>query len=187
MAAKLGVEPCALEAVRRVESNGDGFLPDGQPKILFEGHVFWRELKKRGLNPENYVEGNKDILYPKWTRQFYKGDAGEYARLERARAIDREAADRSTSWGAFQIMGNNYRACGYKTLAAFVEAMGRSASEHLRAACGFIRTNKLDGALRDKDWEAFARGYNGPGYADNQYNVRLNKAYTDCVALRSKR
>ena len=50
-AEQIGVEPCAVKAVVDVESGGDGFLPDGRVKILFEGHVFWKELQKRGINP----------------------------------------------------------------------------------------------------------------------------------------
>ncbi|MDR2077148.1 MAG: N-acetylmuramidase family protein [Desulfovibrio sp.] len=48
-AATLGLEPCAVKAVVEVESGGSGFLPDGRVKILFEGHVFFRELSKRNM------------------------------------------------------------------------------------------------------------------------------------------
>ena len=49
--ASLGVESCVLCAVIAVESFGSGFLPDDRVKILFEGHVFWKELRKRGIDP----------------------------------------------------------------------------------------------------------------------------------------
>jgi hypothetical protein len=29
----------------------------------------------------------------------------------------------------------------------------------------------------NKDWAKFARGYNGPGYAQNAYDVKLAQAY----------
>nr|WP_302421955.1 N-acetylmuramidase domain-containing protein [Bacteroides intestinalis] len=29
-----------------------------KPAILFEGHIFWSQLKKRGINPAEYVAGN---------------------------------------------------------------------------------------------------------------------------------
>jgi len=41
----LGVDVATIRAVCDVETSGSGFLPDGRPKILFEGHVFWRELR----------------------------------------------------------------------------------------------------------------------------------------------
>ena len=50
-AKRLQIEPCALQAVCTVESSGQGFLPSGKPKILFEGHIFWRELAKRRYQP----------------------------------------------------------------------------------------------------------------------------------------
>jgi len=55
----------------------------GRPVILFEGHIFWRELKKQGLDPEKYVAGNENILYPKWEKGHYYGGIREYERLER--------------------------------------------------------------------------------------------------------
>ena len=51
-AALLDVELAALKAVEEVETTGrGGFLPSGKPRILFEGHIFWKQLKKRGINP----------------------------------------------------------------------------------------------------------------------------------------
>ena len=32
-------------------------------------------------------------------------------------------------------------------------------------------------ALRKKNWAAFAKAYNGPGYAKNQYDTKLAAAY----------
>ena len=131
-AEKLGLEPCALQAVCQVEANGDGFLADGRPKILFEGHVFWKELRKRRYNPAGLLSradvraahGDiSDILYPKWNKKHYKGGAAEYKRLDRARAINSPAALCSASWGAFQIMGFNYDLCGYESVEAMVEDM----------------------------------------------------------------
>jgi hypothetical protein len=45
------------------------------------------------------------------------------------------------------------------------------------AFCGFIKSNKLDTHLRKHDWARFARGYNGPGYAENKYDEKLARAY----------
>lgn len=41
----------------------------------------------------------------------------------------------------------------------------------------FIQSNRLDTYLRNKDWAGFAKGYNGPAYAENQYDKKLEKAY----------
>ncbi len=41
----------------------------------------------------------------------------------------------------------------------------------------FIQSNRLDTYLRNKDWAGFAKRYNGPAYAENQYDKELEKAY----------
>ena len=35
--------------------------------------------------------------------------------------------------------------------------------------------------LREKNWAAFARAYNGAGYAQNAYDTRLRNAYVSYV------
>lgn len=79
-----------------METDGrGGFFVPGKSAILFEKHIFGNQLKKRGLNLEDYVNGNETILYPKWSRQYYKGGIREYECLEQARKINRKTADAS--------------------------------------------------------------------------------------------
>ncbi|MFN0276478.1 MAG: N-acetylmuramidase domain-containing protein, partial [Chitinophagales bacterium] len=125
LANELGVEVAVVRAVNEVESSGRGFLIDGRTKILFEGHIFWNELKKRGIDPNTIVTGNEDVLYPKWTKKFYKGGKAEYDRLNKAIGIlnnsaGTEAAYASASWGLFQIMGFHYKSLGYAEIVEFV-------------------------------------------------------------------
>jgi len=177
VANAMGVEIPAIKAVYEVESRGKGFLDNGDPKILFEGHIFWKQLKKKDMDPEQYQEGNEDILYPKWEKSHYKGGLGEYDRLNRAKEINEEAALCSASWGTFQIMGFNHSKCGFETVREFVDAQYRSEKEHLKAFVNFIKASNLLHDLRNKDWAALAKGYNGPAYAENQYDVKLSEAY----------
>ena len=175
----LGCEFAALKAVQQVETGGKGgFFAPGKPSILFEGHIFWIQLKKRGLNPADYVTGNETILYSKWSMQYYKGGIGEYDRLEQARKINREAADASISWGMFQIMGFNYVACGEESVESFVESMCESEYRQLLLFANFIKNNPpMLRALQSKDWDKFAKYYNGPAYAQNRYDKKLEEAY----------
>lgn len=175
----LACEPAALKAVQQVETGGKGgFVAPGKPTILFEGHIFWIQLKKKGLEPENYVKGNETILYPHWTKLYYKGGLREYDRLEQARKINREAADVSASWGMFQIMGFNYATCGEASVESFVQSMCESEYKQLLFFANFIRKNgTMLHALQSKDWATFARCYNGAGYAQNKYDVKLEVAY----------
>src|SRR5437868_4453973 len=100
-AQEIGCPVAAVHAVLDVESRG-GFLPDGRPKILFERAYFCR------VTGGKYNQSDPDISAPTWGG--YRGGAAEYDRLEEAIGLDREAALKSASWGAFQIMGNNFAA-----------------------------------------------------------------------------
>ena len=185
VANEFKIEMPALRAVIQVESAGSGFLEDGRPKILFEGHKFWSHLKEKGIDPEQYLPDNQDILYPKWTRNFYLGKEGEYSRLNKALLIDKEAAYYSASWGLFQILGENVKTKWvrrHKDINAFVEAQYASEHEHLLDFVDFIQFKKAKGKtllehLKAKDWASFAYGYNGAGYAQNNYDVKLQRAY----------
>ncbi|MER9070947.1 N-acetylmuramidase family protein [Mesorhizobium sp. M0902] len=60
---------------------------------------------------------------------------------------------------------------------AMAEAMMADEALQLGAAIDFIVANRLDGNLRNHDWAAFAKGYNGAGYRKNAYDTRLAEAY----------
>lgn len=180
LACLLEVEVAALKAVEKVECGGkEGFVEPGKPIILFEGHVFWKQLELRKINPNRYVKGNEDILYPNWNSGHYKGGKYEYIRLEKARAIHREAADASASWGKFQIMGFNYRNCGEKSVGSFVNTMCRSELAQFRLAGRFMKRTGILPFLRSKNWVEFACRYNGRGYASNHYVEKLTNAYKE--------
>lgn len=87
------------------------------------------------------------------------------------------AALQSTSWGIGQIMGMNYKSAGFQNVEEMVEAMSNSEDQQLMAVGNFLISNGLSTALRAHDWASFARGYNGPGYAINRYDIRLNGEY----------
>ena len=177
------VELAAVKAVNEVESRGSGFLIDGRPKILFEGHVFWKQLIKRNIKPENYVNADsQNVLYKKWTRTYYRGGVGEYERLEKAASLSsdpdfREATYASASWGSFQIMGYHFKSLRYTSIDNFVSKMYEHEREHLNAFGRYLDTNNLIRHLKSKNWAAFAKGYNGPAYAKNKYDVKLKNAY----------
>ncbi|MGX7666357.1 N-acetylmuramidase domain-containing protein [Flavobacterium pedocola] len=177
------VELAAVKAVNEVESSGKGFLIDGRPRILFEGHVFWRELEKRNIDPNQYLNpGTQDILYPSWTKKYYLGGSSEYGRLQKAIGLKadknvQDAANASASWGAFQIMGFNALALGYSNIDEFVTKMQRNEREHLMAFGLFLKKNDILKFLKNKNWAEFALRYNGKGYKANKYDVKLEKAY----------
>jgi len=171
VASSLGVFAPEIWTVLAVETSGCGYLPDRRPQILYERHVFHR------LTGGQYDDG--DISDP--TRGDYgaKG-AHQYDRLNRAIARNRNAALQSTSWGIGQIMGENYAAAGFAGVEEMVAAMSQSEDRQLAAMGNFLISTKLQAPLKALDWKAFARGYNGPNYAINRYDERLNAEYQKC-------
>ncbi|HEU4607137.1 MAG TPA: N-acetylmuramidase family protein [Chitinophagaceae bacterium] len=179
----LKIEVATVKAVAEVESGGCGFV-NGLPVILFEPHVFWKELRKRKFDPEKYLKDYGDMLYPLWGAKPYpKGQDAQYKRLDRAANINRDAALCSCSWGKFQIMGYNWQLCGSKTLQEFINGMHHDEDEHLNLFVNYIRKTGLDDELRAKDWKGFARGYNGALYYRNNYDKKLLAAYNKFKSL----
>ncbi|GAB3335270.1 N-acetylmuramidase family protein [Marilutibacter aestuarii] len=165
----LDVEVAALRAVVAVESAGQGFLPDGRPKILFESHIFSRRTGAR------FDRSHPELSTPMPARQFYARD--QYLRLYQAVQLDADAAIQSCSWGLFQIMGFNYQACGEASLHGFVLAMNHNEDAHLNLAANLIAERGWDRPLRRRQWDEFARQYNGPAFKENRYDEKLAAAY----------
>lgn len=160
-----------VRAVVEVEAAGSGFDAQGRPKILFEPHIFYRELGEQ----KRAVAFNQGLAYPKWGASPYPKDS--YPRLFAAVKIDRPAALRSTSWGLGQIMGFNHKAAGFVNVEAMVDAMLDDEEKHLEAMIRFIGSEGLDDELRRGEWAAFARVYNGPKYAAHCYHTKLAAAF----------
>lgn len=172
IAGYLGCEIAAVRAVLQVEAAGKGFDSQGRPKMLFEPHIFWREL---GPGAQRDRAAREGLAYANWKAGSYPADS--YPRLTKAIAINRDAALRSASWNLGQVMGFNHNAAGFQTVTSFVEAMKHSEGAGLYAMARFIVSNKLQGHLRTKDWTKFARGYNGAAYATHGYHTKLANAY----------
>lgn len=181
LGAALSCEPAALKAVEEVESGGrGGFLPSGRAQILFEGHQFYKRLKESQSEAfaKQIAERFPNICYPKWDKSKYKGGEGEWERLIIARSVDPIIADMCASWGIGQVMGFNYAACDCNSVVEFVDKMCKSKESQLELWFRFLKnTPACINALRKKNWAAFARAYNGPGYKQNNYDTKLATAY----------
>ncbi|RAR53890.1 putative peptidoglycan binding protein [Paraburkholderia unamae] len=172
----LGVQVACVRAVNEVESLGSGFLSDGRPKILFERHILWRQLKARGIDPAPIAAKYPNIVGE--TAGGYQGGAAEYTRLASAELIDPDAAWESASWGAFQVMGYHWQRLGYSGVDDLVARMENSEGDQLDLFVRFVAADAgLLAALKGRKWAAFAKGYNGPDYARNLYDAKLAQAY----------
>lgn len=191
-AKRLGVDLASIYAVNEVESAGAGFLANGKPKILFERHQMHR-LLSTPRHPDDDAAALKAhadhlaTLHPNLVNERaggYAGGTAEHQRLANARMLDALCAAEACSWGAFQIMGYHWQRLGYASLDDFTTRMAASEAEQFEAFVRYIEAEPaLHKALKAKKWAEFAKRYNGPAYARNLYDVKLERAYqrhADC-------
>jgi len=167
-AANIGLPE--IWAVMSVETSGCGFLPDRRPQILFERHIFHR------LTNGQFDGDDPDISQPT-AGGYGLGGAHQYDRLAAAIQLDRNAALQSASWGMGQIMGENFKAAGFANVEDMVAAMVGSEDGQLLAGAKFMLHNGMGEPLQNHDWAGFARRYNGPNYAANDYDGKLGHFY----------
>lgn len=172
LAARWDVDPALIWAVRDVEASGSPFV-DGRPTILFEPHRFSRATAHR------FDASHPHVSYRNWDPKRYPASQdARYEQLLEAVGLDVDAAFASASYGAFQILGENFHVCGEGDSFAFAldEASGEGCQlEHFGR---FVESAGLVDALRRHDFAAFARGYNGTAYRQNQYDARLAAAFS---------
>lgn len=176
LADEWGVERNALLAVTMVESNGSGFWHPGpgvkQPIILFEPHVFWRCLPE----DKRDLAARRGLAYRRWGEKPYpRTQAERWRQYWDACRIDPEAAAKACSWGAFQVLGENAEWLGYPSAVEMAET-AHTIEGQVAMFERFCEKRRLVRAIRDRDWRAFARKYNGSGQVD-YYAGRIAAAY----------
>ncbi|MFL9824766.1 N-acetylmuramidase domain-containing protein [Rhodoplanes sp. SY1] len=177
-----GIETAALLAVVEVESAGQPLEADGAtPRLLFERHVFHRELAARAPARLAVAVG-QGLAHPDWRRDTqYKDQGSSAARLAllaRARAVDVECTLRSCSWGLGQTMGFLAEEIGFANAVAMVDHMTRGGVDaQIDLMVREIRRKNIVAALNGHDWDAFALRYNGKGYKANRYDTKLAEAH----------
>jgi hypothetical protein len=149
---------------------------------LYERHVFWRLLVKKGINPAELLRRDpslRDILgqtpYP--SNQYGKFTT-QYQRRERAAGICRESAFAACSYTGFQILGENWHECGYDSVDTFVTAM-EAPENWLTALVALVKSKGIEATLRPDrlDFAEFSEKWNGPDYWRKKYDVDLSRIY----------
>lgn len=175
-AKQLNISLAVLEAIISVEANAIGFLGDGRVTILFERHVMYKQLKKKGYDVNRLMKDHPNII--NINAGGYLGRSAEHDRLNKAKQIDQESAIESTSYGLFQIMGIHWKLLNYQSAEEFERQMSQNEVNQLEAFVRFVTAQpNIHHALQNQDWQRFARLYNGPQYSKNQYDLKLAKAY----------
>lgn len=171
------VNVAIIRAFSEVESGGkSGMGYFGLPIIAFEGHTFRRESGKK-------YDSTHPLLSYKYIKKAglewkinNKNQKSAWRTLKQALTLDHNAALKACSWGMFQVMGFNFKDCGYKNVDDFVIAMKAGERGQLNAFVGFCKSKKeLVQALKDKDFKKMAIFYNGKDFGD--YDKRIEKSY----------
>ena len=188
-ASGLGADVSSVMAVAQVEAGGRaGFAADGRPIIRYELHIFHQ--RTHGIYAKSHPHLSQPSL--KTGNPFHVGGQPNEWSLMYGAMILRDAkgnqrtteAWSSASWGMFQVMGFNHISVGWPDIHGFARDMCASEANQLRAFLGFVRSSKLTSAIVAHDWARFAQGYNGAGYAVNQYDTKIAAAYTRISADR---
>lgn len=168
-----------INAVAKVESTGSGWFKNGQPKILYERHKFWKHNDDISAPKSTYFN------YPSWGN--YTTDANKngindsYDKLLKACEYDPHAAFMSVSMGSFQVLGEYYKEMGYATPWDMLYAMTHDEKAHYLSLANYIKMcngQKKFLALSAKpdDCRPFAAMYNGSQYAKHDYHGKLAAA-----------
>lgn len=167
--ARHQVRVSLFHAFSDVESSGSGFLPSGEPKILFESHEF------SILTGGKYDHIAPDLSTPNWVRNYGAGGLHQYDRLRRAMALDENAALSACSWGRFQQMGYQYKRFGFATVIDFVEFMMDSEANHLAVFGEYCDASGMLPYMKTNppSYAELALLYNGKGYRQNGYDQKL--------------
>lgn len=190
-----GILYAVLRAIIEVEAKGSGFLNSDEPKILFERHIFYRELTSLGfVTLANQMSSLRPDLCHKnpTAKGNYGGESVQHKRLKQAQdllllvrpdsdeklqQVIRECALKSCSWGLGQLMGFNYKLCGFNDLQSFINAMYADEKSQLSAMVSFLKSKGLLKAMQNKDWHKIALNYNGKNYRKFNYHVKLEQAF----------
>jgi len=174
VAKRLGVEVAAIKAVVETEAGRSlaGLTAEGEPVVNYSANTFLRRAAKRGINIHRARKEHPAAFSPR-----QKSASANYERLREAMAVDTVAAVESTYWGMFQIGGFNYKLCGTGSHTEFAELMSRSERDQLELFAEFLTNCGMLDAIRNKDWNKFARMYNGPSYYRRGYHNKLASAY----------
>lgn len=179
-ADKNGIKPSRLLALVEVETSGKTFEQDGRtPALLYERHIAWRQAGKVSACLRAAF-ASAGLAIPKWSRATQYKDqgtsAGRLGVIAKARAIHEEVANQSASWGVGQTMGFLFEELGFASANDMVDHMTGNLAGQIECMIAAIRNKHLIAPLNAGQWATVARIYNGPGYAANQYDVRLADA-----------
>lgn len=178
---QIGIGEDLVHGLLDTETAGKSTDSKGRLRMLYEPHIAYRVAPTRTIRDKLVKAG---LAYVKWGTKPYPRES--YTRFWKAYSIDPDTAIMACSWGGPQILGQNYALAGFDSPEAMVKAMASDEDQQLQAMINFIENSGLDDELRvlqakldrgekltGADCVPFVRGYNGPGYAKNDYHNKF--------------
>jgi peptidoglycan hydrolase-like protein with peptidoglycan-binding domain len=186
VAEKVGCEPAVIDAIIHTETNEIAFDPSGRLVIRPEAAKLAvcpllsvadkAKAAKLGLTKQPKLIG--------YEYDPIKAGNSAWSWVDRvAHEFGEEAAYWSTSFGSPQIMGFNFTMCKFASPIAMVRAFADEEDAQLMAMGDFLISSGLKDACRNRNWKAIARLYNGPAYAKNAYDQKLEQFYNESSHL----
>jgi len=198
LAKEVGIDVPSVLAVWHIESGGQPHTV-GFAIIRFENHKFYEHWGK--YNASVYNQHFRFDPNAKWKHHQFRentskpfqnvhdGQAREYQALNFAiRLAGENPALQSISIGGPQILGENYRTLGYSSPREMYDAFQHSERAHVLGFFDFClhapkpRPGDLMRYLHARQWQKFAKYYNGPGQV-TAYAKRFAEAYSQASHL----
>lgn len=188
------IDPLLLEAFIQIYAPDPGFLDDGRPKVIFQRHIFWRNLLpayRTGLKRRKFkmlALMHRDILHPVPSTAEPVSYITEHKKLDKAIGIDREAALCSALWGRFKLTGEQFISAGFLTIGDFVSAHQKNEARQLKAFMNALASKTIEGKnliehLRDQNLQQFAEGLPANG---NEPGLDADLLKSTFIKLREK-
>lgn len=160
-----GVEAWKLHGLTDIESRRGGFDNDGRAIMVPELHKFSE------FTFQAYDKAHPDLSAKKWIHPakvkpghpYTLDNSGRWDVLARQAALSFDAAIKAASWGAFQIMGFNYKALNFDTPLELVRAIYEGERRQLDLAVQFLISQGGFEALLRGDYFRAAIVQNGTG------------------------
>lgn len=175
IADALRADPNFMRAVAMIES------AESADALRYEKHI-WRRYRFASREAKKFDrKSNPRTMAKRWAN-FEAMDAV----ARRDGQLFNPAADKAAiyahSFGAWQIMGFNHKACGFESPRQFLKTM-KTVEGQIQCLVGFIEGDRtLLQATQTRDILNFSYHYNGRLYHKNKYDVKLQRAYQKAMA-----
>ncbi|PHS05875.1 MAG: hypothetical protein COA78_14905 [Blastopirellula sp.] len=169
LAAENGIPPyLALACSYKETPKLIGSWSSGALNALYEDHVAYRNssgsVRNRLADARIAARGWRELPYP----------PSPYPHIDLCAEIaGAEIASLSTSWGLFQILGENHKRVGFETALEMVTWLAASELNQFTAWVRVIDSMGVKDDLLREDWNGYAKRYNGPKYASHGYHTKL--------------